>query len=572
MNTDLHQISIDMTASGGTTPQGTSAPLGTTGREQVAPTTRQAAIATGAQISTDAAAAMLRRGGNAIDAAVAAAWALAVCEPAESGIGGQTVMLVRFPDGRLTVIDGTSRAPGRVSLDTVNRYQQRRGYRACTIPTTPATLDYAQRRYGRLGVADVLQPAIHAAEDGFTVTRRYRQILKTILRLPDRHHALRTLFLRRNGKCYRVGEKFRQPELTTTLKRLATDGAEDFYRGQLARDIAADMTKHGGLLSDNDLASYHGPTECAPLTGMYHSHRVATTPPPTGGLQLLLALHGLQELQICDYVGDESAWRELLALATSGVLRDRDLWPDDPTYVTPSYLGWQLSNARGREIADTFLSQSSRDNFPTMPEGPGDTTHLCVADSDGLVVSLTQSIQSVFGAKVAHPTLGFVYNNYLYTCNRQGMAYRLAGGCCPRSNIAPSIVFAPEIHDGDLPSVQPTSAGRVKLVLGSAGSRRILSSLLQVISQVIDRRATLAQALAAPRVHGLSDGKVWVERDALTQTLRKRLEQRFVKIRTRSNCCRDFGAVQAIHFDGDGTATAAADPRRDGVGMVLPQG
>jgi gamma-glutamyltranspeptidase / glutathione hydrolase len=186
-------------------------------------------------------------------------------------------------------------------------------------------------------------------------------------------------------------------------------------------------------------------------------------------------------------------------------------------------------------------------------EGPGDTTHLTVADGNGNVVSLTQSIQSAFGAKIASRNLGFVYNNYLCTCARTAQPYALGPRCRPRSNAAPLMVLASrELSSPPL------------LALGAAGSRRILSSMLQVLSRIIDLGWDLADAVAAPRIHALLSRKLWIERPAASEALLQRLSSRFAEIRIRPRHSYAMGAVHALRFAAGAIIAAAADPRRDG--------
>lgn len=192
-------------------------------------------------------------------------------------------------------------------------------------------------------------------------------------------------------------------------------------------------------------------------------------------------------------------------------------------------------------------------------EEPGETTHLCTADSKRTIVSLTQSLQSLFGAKVANLRCGFLYNNYLITCPRRPHAYQLQSGCMPRSNAAPTLIVK---EKGGLSS-EPL------LAIGAAGSRRITSALLQVISAVVERRLTLAKALKLPRVHATLGGTVWIERPAATEPVQERLKRDYRALRVRAPRSFAMGAVQAIALDPDGTLRGAADPRRDGTAKGL---
>ncbi len=494
----------------------------------------------------------LRAGGNAIDAACAAAWSLSVCEPGESGLGGQTTLLVRFADGRVLVLDGHSRAPAGLTRKECSAKAQRRGIRSASIPSTPATLGDAQRRYGRLGLATVLEPAIRLAEEGYKITTLQRRLLKWTRRFFKGSQVERELFLTSEGEIYQRGEVFRQPRLATTLRRLAASGVQDFYTGEIAREIVADMTERGGLITGQDLKDLDVPVEREPLAIQYRGHRVVSVPPPGGGVQVLLALRLLERALPPDATGAQ--WHACMVRATLAAFIERERWPDHPADMTPSLAQWLVSDARVDRLAEECRVGRAKGG-PDVPSTrdtlgeEGNTTHLCAADGEGNVVSLTQSIQSVFGSKVAHPRLGFVYNNYLSTCPRTPHPYRLGPGCLPQSNAAPTIVLG--------------SNGAPRMALGSAGSRRITSSVVQVVSGVLDRGATLRDAVAEPRAHALLNGSVWVEDSASSQT-KASIAEGFARTRLLSAANYKLGAVQALAWDRDGTLAGEADPRRDG--------
>ena len=497
---------------------------------------------------------MLRAGGNAIDAAVAAAWTLAVCEPSGSGLGGQTTLLIYFAGGRTTVVDGHSHAPAAVSTKQVSRVQQRKGYRACTIPSTPATLEFARKRYGALPRATVMEPAIRLAQDGYAITKLQRRQMKWCLNALLASTATARLFLK-DERPYRVGEIFRQKELAATLRRLADVGVEDFYQGQIARAIVEDMTQNDGLITEEDLAKCEVPIECEPVAIGYRDCKVVSVPPPAGGLQVLSGLKILEHIACDDLAWETDKWYELLAEVTYAVFRERDRLTVHPRDVTPSLLKWFLSDERASEIAERIETCGWKRAGETDEEEPGETTHLCTMDREGNAVSLTQSIQSLFGAKVANGQLGFLYNNYLCTCRRSRHPYRLGSGCIPLSNIAPTLVLRNGLSGG---TSEPL------LVLGAAGSRRITSAVLHVISGVLDRGVSFDQAVDSPRIHGLLSRKVHIEKPAATETLLKRLEKRFREVKIRAPHSYSMGCVQAIYVRDDKTLLGVADPRRDG--------
>ncbi len=360
-----------------------------------------------------------------------------------------------------------------------------------------------------------------------------------------------------NGAPPPVGHVLRQPELARTLRRLAAEGAEDFYRGQMAQQIEDDMRRHGGLLNANDLASCSLPVEREPLETSYRGLRVLSAPSPGGGRNLLFALKLIEQLLPGGIdAADDDIWHEAIALASHCTFRQRDREAARSNSRVDAGGDDMPSEAEIQRLVAQLRGQGSLQQM-NDDEGPGDTTHLTVADAEGNVVALTQSIQSVFGAKVAHPELGFVYNNYLWTCPRYSHPNQLAPRAMPRSNAAPTIIM--EQRDG---------RSRPLIAVGAAGSRRIISALLQTISQVIDRGWAIDEAIGAPRLHGLVSGKVWIEEDIATRDMLARLRIRFSEIQIKPPRSFGMGCVQGLQWLPDGMIVAAADPRRDGTGVT----
>jgi len=512
-----------------------------------------AAVAAGFPEATDAGIEVLREGGNAMDAAVAAAWALGVCEPSASGLGGHTVMLVRFADGRTVAIDGSSRGPAAASIATITAADQERGYRSCTIPSTPATLDWAQRRYGALSRERVMAPAIRIAHEGYEMTplqhRQTRWVAESLRATPGGQ-----LFLH-NGAAPRPGERRRQPQLAATLERLASLGATDFYDGAIARQIAHDMRRNGGLLNEGDLARCAPPEEMEPLSTVHGDHLLLSAPPPSSGLDLLLAFNVMNELRAGGLEVCSDQWREAVALTTSAVFHERERRALGATDLDQHVRQQVLGAPYARDIARNLHNPAAWG--AERPEEPGDTTHVSVCDAAGNVVLLTQSIHSVFGARVAHPDLGFVYNNYLAMCPRTRHPYLLRPHCRPRSNIAPLLVLRADAADA-----------KPLMALGAAGSRRIVSATLQVVGAALALGRGIAEAVAAPRVHGLMGREVWIERSAASDALLARLHARGREPMVKPDFDYSMGAVQALQFNENGRVSAAADPRRDGAVRV----
>lgn len=524
-------------------------------------------VSTAFPSASEAGVEILRAGGNAIDAAVAAAWALSVCEPSSSGLGGQTILLIRFTDGRILVVDGHSHAPAAVSTSRVSGKQQQRGHRACTIPSTPATLEYAHKRYGVLPRATVMEPAIRLAEEGYMITSLQRRQTKWCRKALLASPAASRLFLR-EGRSPLAGDVFQQKELAATLRRLADIGTEDFYRGRIADAIADDMAGNGGLITRRDLAEYEGPVECEPLAVEYRDCQVVSVPPPAGGMQVLLGLKILEHFTPDELARQTDRWYEVLAEVTHAVFRERKRFMLHPRDSTPLLLTQHLSDEVASDIVRHIQGRGNNDAAEADVEEPGETTHLCTADGQGNIVALTQSIQSLFGAKVANGQLGFLYNNYLSTCKRRPHPYQLGSGCIPLSNVAPTLVLRgrrgpEEKKDGSKGADGPL------LAVGAAGSRRIVSSILHVIAGIVDGGMSLEEAVRLPRIHGLLARKVYIERPAATQTLLGQLEKHFHKVTVKDTYSYSMGGVQAIHFRGDRAFVGMADPRRDGIAIGL---
>ncbi len=514
-----------------------------------------AAVATAFPAATEIAADVLCAGGNAADAAAAAAWALCACEPSGSGLGGQTTALILTRDGQARVLDGHSRAPARASLRTISAAGQRTGRTATTIPSTPMVLQALSEGFGTLSTSAAIEPAAALADRGHEFTRLQRREVKWCWNVL-RASGAKDIFLGRNGRLLKSGKALRQPRLSATLQRLIQHGVGDFYNGALSREIVADMSDHGGLIDTADLAAVAAPPVRDPVETRFAGHRILSTPPTSGGVTLLQALKLSEALAAELRPSGAAGWEVDVVLdAVYAAFAFRKRWPLAPEEFTSSVQNWMLGDALTDDLARELSAQKRRRAIERGDEAAGETTHLCVADADGNVVALTQSIQSLFGAKVAHPSLGFFYNNYLTTCVRHRHPNRLAGGCTPRSNVCPTIAL-----DGN---------GHPKLAIGAAGSRRIVSATLQVIRRVLCNGEDLSAALSAPRAHALLNGRAWIEGPDLTEALQARLGGRYRQVIARRPHDYKMGCVQAISWDDEGRACAAADPRRDGLGTAF---
>jgi gamma-glutamyltranspeptidase/glutathione hydrolase len=483
---------------------------------------------------------ILERGGNAIDAAVASALALGVVEPAASGLGGQTMMLVHHaPSRRTFALDGSSHAPFRAVREAFSDLEReiRRGYRATTVPSSPAVYHYAVTTYGRLPWTDIVEPAIRLAHDGYPVSKLQYRLTNRERRNLRASSGAR--FFLDGGRVPRPGKLFRQPVLAKTLARLATEGVDDFYLGRIATLIEADMEANGGLIRRDDLAQIPYPIERRPVTGRIDGARIFTMPPPGAGRTLIEMLNVCQELSGAGLDPETPEGAVLLAETIRRAFLDRQDRPFDPNF----YLQVPAKEMLSREYARRVARQLTR-HVRTR----GETTHLSVMDREGGAVALTQSIESVYGSCAATPELGFLYNNYMSAFEYDDPAhpYYLRPNASPWASVAPSILFR-----GKKPW----------LAIGSPGSDRITSSILQVLLRL--RTATPFVAVDAPRLHCSLEGKVSLEAARMRSDIPAALERHGFEVDRREPYAFYMGCVQLVMSD-KGNFVGVADPRRDG--------
>ena len=496
-------------------------------------------VATAHYRATEAGVRILDEGGNAVDAAVAAAFALGVCEAQASGLGGQTMMLIHLSQSRKNIaIDGSSRAPNRATPGLLRTRELRRGHRATTVPSTPAVLEYVRRTYGTLPLHHLLQPAIRLADEGYRLSELQNSLTQRALKHLSSNSA-GAIFLRNGREPYPVGTVFRQPVLAETLRLLARKGIEDFYRGEIAGRIHEDMQDNNGLLHKDDLARIPWPIERRPIAGRYHDKRILTFPPPGAGRMLLEMLNILHHFPRQKWDIDTPRGAVMLAEVTRCAQLDRRDRPYDPNYYQ------QIEEER--TIAPDYARRMVRRIRKHLKTG-GETTHLSVMDRQGNVVSLTQSIERAFGACVVTPDLGFLYNNYMRAFEYEDIShpYYLRPNAVPWASVAPTIVF-----HGRLPWA----------ALGSAGSERIAPSIAQVLLRL--ERSGPLEAVSAPRLHCSLEGTVHLEASRMRNDILQVLSKFGYSIKEREPFSFYLGCVQLVLHQRDGFI-GVADIRRDG--------
>ena len=518
---------------------------------------------------------VLRRGGNAVDAAVAVAFALAVTFPEAGNLGGGGFLLLRRRDGRATAIDYRETAPARATrtlyLDPGGQVIRGEGgplvgYRASGVPGTVAGMALAWRRYGsgRFSWAQLIDPARRLALAGFPLSRARAASLRDRRDLLGRYPETRRIFLNGNGAGFREGDTLRQPDLARTLRRLQRHGPREFYEGETARALADDMARNGGLITAADLRDYR-PKERPPLRGSYRGHTVLSMPPPSsGGFALLEMLNVLEGFDL-RAAGPASAERyHLLAEAMRRAFADRAEYGADPDFVpvpTARLTGKRYAAGLRARIDRARATPSARRRPPAAEATQ--TTHFTVIDRDGDAVANTYTLNGAYGSGVVARGTGVLLNNEMddFTAKPgvpnlfgliQGERNAIAPKKRPLSSMTPTFVLRKD--------------GSLWFTVGSPGGPTIINTVLQVVTNIIDHGMDLRQAIAAPRVHHqwLPD-EIRTEPGArgLPDGVRRALAARGHKI---APATRPMGDAQGILIEPEtGVRVGASDPRGSGL-------
>jgi gamma-glutamyltranspeptidase/glutathione hydrolase len=455
--------------------------------------------------ASEAGAATLRAGGNAVDAAVAVGFALAVTHPQAGNLGGGGFMLIRFSDGRATFLDFRERAPLAASanmyLDAAGKPTDgsRFGYRASGVPGTVRGFELAWKNHGHLKWTALLAPAIRLARDGFPVSHDLARSLRESKTLA-RDAESRRLF-QRDGRFYQTGEPLRQPELAAVLERIALNGARDFYAGRTAQLIARAQREHGGLITLADLADYQAVTR-APLEGAYKGYRLITSPPPSSGGVGLLAMLGVLDGSGYERQGAGSA--AAIHFMTETMRRyyaDRARYLADPDFAPVPVPGLtsKLYTAQLRRSIDPERATPSDQVSAGSPAGAesGETTHYSIVDAQGNAVAVTYTLNGSYGSGVTVPGAGFLLNNEMDD-------FTVAPGVANMFGLVQGRVNRIEPRKRPLSSMTPTvilRGGKLHSVLGSPGGSRIITTVLQVFLNMADFSMGVQDAVNRPRFH-----------------------------------------------------------------------
>ncbi len=473
------------------------------------------------RIASEVGVEVLKKGGNAVDAAVAVALALAVTYPTAGNLGGGGFMVIRMADGKTTAIDYRETAPAKATHDMYLDKEARvianassTGYLAVGVPGTVAGLALALEKYGTMKWQDLVEPAYKLAKDGFPVSYWLAHTLSTNTDLVERYPRSsggprellskfaesKRIFLK-GGNYYQAGELLKQPELALTLARLQKEGPQEFYQGTTAQLIVEDMKKNGGIITLEDLKNYK-PAVREPLKGNYRGYEILTMPPPSsGGIALIEMLNILEQYDLKGLGFNSSERNHLLIEAMRRAFADRAEFLGDPDFVKVPVKGLVSKNyaievSKSIDLGKATVSKQVKPGQPNSYESDS-TTHFSIVDSMGNAVANTYTLNGSYGSGVTVTGAGFLLNNEMDDFAAkvgvpndydliQGEANAITAGKRPLSSMTPTIIL---------------KDGKLFLVIGSPGGPTIINTVLQVVLNVIDHGMNIQQAIDAPRFH-----------------------------------------------------------------------
>jgi gamma-glutamyltranspeptidase/glutathione hydrolase len=521
-------------------------------------------VASSEPIASEAGVEILQAGGNAVDAAVAVGFALAVTHPEAGNIGGGGFMLIRLASGEAVVVDYREEAPGAASrnmyLDAQGALKPEAsivGALAVGVPGTVAGLVLAEQKYGRLGLGRVMAPAIRLAQQGFPVSYYLSQSLRGDRDLLTKFDDSRRIFLR-DGQLYEAGEILRQPELARTLEETARHGQEGFYEGWVAQALVATMKKYHGLIEPRDLQQYQAKVR-RPLIGHFRGYDILTVPPPSsGGIVLIEMLNVLDPLELGPQNSSQSV--HLIAETMRRAYADRAAYLGDSDFVSVPVAGLTSAEYAGRLREEILQAKADAPIAAGRPPGfePPQTTHFSVVDAEGNAVSNTYTLNGGYGSGITVEGAGFLLNNQMDDFaakpgapNMFGLVQGEANAIAPRkrplSSMTPTIVL---------------QGGKVRLVLGSPGGGTIINTVLQVVLDVLVYKMDIRQAVSAPRFHDQwMPDVLMLERVGFAADTFEKLRAAGYHLDFRDS----IGDCEAIEIDAQsGWRFGAADPRGDG--------
>lgn len=537
---------------------------------------RSAMVASQHELASKIGVDVMRRGGNAIDAAIAVGFALAVVYPEAGNIGGGGFMLIRKKNGETFAIDYREKAPAAAHRDMYvdkagnvirGEGSSTLGYRAAGVPGVAAGFELAFKKHGsgKIKWEDLVEPSRKLAADGYILSHRLAELFKGYQNDLSKYEDSKRIFLN-NGKFFDGGDRLVQTDLGHTLERIRDKGAAGFYTGKTAELIAADMKANNGLMTLDDLKNYKA-MERTPLRSTYRGHEIITMPPPSsGGIVLLQVLNALENYDIKSMGFGSAEKTHLYIEASRRAFADRAEYMADPDYAdvpVARLIDKEYARSRFSTVDPRKASLSKDVRFGDVAgKEPMETTHYTVVGPDGDVVSNTYTINDLYGSAVTAKGTGVLLNNEMDDFAArpgqpnlfglvQGERNKVEGGKRPLSSMTPTIVLKKD--------------GSLWFAVGARGGPRIISAVMQVVLNIIDHDMNIQEAIDAPRFHHqwLPD-EILFERNGISPDTRRILETFGHKFTSRPG---NIASATGIMVDDKGVRTGAIDPRSDGAAI-----
>lgn len=501
---------------------------------------------------------IMKKGGNAIDAAVAVGFAIGVCEPYTSGLGGGGFMIARVAEtGENIFIDFREVAPILASTKMWNigtdgkiiDNENAIGGKSIGVPGEVAGLIYALEHYGTLPLEEVMEPAIEIAENGFIVSPLFAANINLFLKHLKKYEASRKIYLK-SGRQYEAGDILRNPDLANTLRKIAKGGKDAFYKGEIAESIVKAAREVNGIITMEDFANYKVQIR-KPLCGSYRGYEIISSPPPSsGGTHVIQMLNILENFDIGAMEVNSPEYLHLMSEVFKICYADRAQYMADTDYIKVPLDGL-ASKEYARKLAEKIDINKAKDykcDDPWMYEHE-DTTHFSIADKHGNLVAVTQTINHFFGSCVVADGTGILLNDQMADFSVEADKQNsVEPGKKPLSSMSPTII---------LKSGEPFAA------LGSPGGSRIISTVTQLISKLIDHKMQVQDAVDSPRISDDTNNILYYESRIPRESVNI-LKNIGHDVSPLNDWDIKMGSVQAVKFEGNGILCGAADPRRDG--------
>lgn len=529
-------------------------------------------VASSSDIASKVGIDILKKGGNAIDAAVATAFAMAVTWPTAGNIGGGGFLVYHGADGEATTFDFREKAPlastKTMYLDdegNVRDNSNHDGILAVGVPGTVAGLEMAHQRFGSMDWDDLVQPAVDLARKGIPISWHLHDAFKRNKKWWDMYPSSARVFLKKDGSFYQPGDTWKQPDLADTLKRIQKDGKDGFYAGRTADLIADFMAANDGIITRDDLARYEA-VEREPVRGTYRGYEIVSMPPPSsGGVAMVQMLNILEGFDLREIGHNSALYLHLLTEAMRRAYADRANFLGDPDFNEDMPLSVLTSKEHAdRQRATIDLDQASPSDparFAQVYESD-QTTHFSLVDKDGNMVSLTYTLEHGYGSKIVVEGAGFLLNNEMGDFNAQPGVTNENGAIGTEAN-----QIRPEQRM--LSSMTPTIVAKDGVPLfatGTPGGKTIINSTMQTVLNVIDHDMNIAEAMAAPRIHHQwLPNRTQVEARWFSKDTLELYKARGHTIRESSA----IGSTMGVYRDPEtGVLSGSADPRAEDGGAV----